>query len=106
MLWGLVNLLPIYPLDGGNIGRQVFVLINPRDAMRRSLVLSVLVGGAMTAITLVQAVRGLNEAMQAIGVERPDLFELMSFFFLPALFGYLTFSNYEALRSQQVRGGW
>src|SRR5262249_20445826 len=30
IFWGLVNLLPIYPLDGGRIAREVFTLDNPR----------------------------------------------------------------------------
>jgi len=30
LAWGLVNLLPVLPLDGGNICRDVFVSISPR----------------------------------------------------------------------------
>ena len=26
ILWGLVNLLPVYPLDGGQIARELFTL--------------------------------------------------------------------------------
>ena len=32
ILWGLMNLLPIYPLDGGQIARELFTLSNPRQA--------------------------------------------------------------------------
>ncbi len=37
--WGLLNLLPIYPLDGGQVSRELF-LANSNDGVRRSLVLS------------------------------------------------------------------
>ena len=54
-MWGLLNLLPIYPLDGGQIAQQIFVLTNPQDAIRQSLILSVIVGGMMVAIFFAQA---------------------------------------------------
>ena len=91
VLWGLINLLPIYPLDGGLISQQVFVLTSPRDAVRQSLLLSVIVGGSVAAILLMQA---LN---QPDGVQWQD-------FYPPAFFGYLTYSNYTSLQS--YHGGW
>jgi stage IV sporulation protein FB len=39
--WALLNLLPIYPLDGGQISREVFTLSNPREGIRFSLILSI-----------------------------------------------------------------
>lgn len=99
--WGLVNLLPIYPLDGGQIAQQIFVLTNPRDAIRQSLILSVIVGGMMTAMTLILA---MSQAKQAINeAHGVDLFTLVSLLFLPLFFGCLTFTNYERLQS--YRGG-
>ena len=41
ILWGLINLLPIYPLDGGQIARELFTLQNPRNGIVQSLQLSV-----------------------------------------------------------------
>ena len=41
VFWGLVNLLPIYPLDGGQIAREILLLISPRDGIRQSLALSI-----------------------------------------------------------------
>ena len=32
IVWALVNLLPVYPLDGGQISRELFTLGNPRLA--------------------------------------------------------------------------
>src|SRR5204863_7439021 len=41
ILWGLINLLPVYPLDGGQIARELFSLGNPRAGIVQSLQLSV-----------------------------------------------------------------
>src|SRR5205823_8806231 len=40
ILWGLMNLLPVYPLDGGQISRELFSLGNPRAGIIQSLQLS------------------------------------------------------------------
>jgi stage IV sporulation protein FB len=91
--WGLVNLLPIYPLDGGQISQQLFYLNNPQDAIRPSLILSVIVGGLLTVYFVMQMLN-MKEGF--------DWHE----FYLAAFFGYLTYSNYESLQSMRFRGGW
>jgi len=83
VLWGLLNLLPVYPLDGGQIAQEIFVLTHPQDAMRQSLILSVIVGGMMGVIALVQ--------WQDI--------------YLAVFFLWLTYSNYTTLQSYRG-GGW
>ena len=40
VLWGLFNLLPIYPLDGGQIAREFLQRVFPREGLRMSLTLS------------------------------------------------------------------
>ena len=39
--WALLNLVPIYPLDGGQISREMFLYFRVPDATRKSLMLSV-----------------------------------------------------------------
>ena len=48
--WGLVNLLPVYPLDGGQIGRELLVKWNPANGVRLSLQLSLIFGGLVAIL--------------------------------------------------------
>jgi Zn-dependent protease len=73
--WALLNLLPIYPLDGGQIAREFFLLSGSRDALKYSLILSLLAAIGM-------AVRGFTSDNFYFGV----------------LFGMLAYSSYIALQ--------
>ena len=84
VLWGMVNLLPVYPLDGGQIAREVFLKLNLRDGIRQSLILSMITAGALAVIGL-----GLWG--------RP---------FVGLFFGYLAYTSYATLQSYSGRGSW
>ena len=95
LFWGVVNLLPVWPLDGGQISGLLFSAVRPRDGMRMSLQLSVVVGVAIALISLAQH------------FDRP-----MLPFYVPALgiwtailFGMLAFSSYQMLQ-QIPRDPW
>jgi Zn-dependent protease len=47
LFWGLVNLLPVWPLDGGQISRDVCEGILGRNGLRVSLVISGVVAGLL-----------------------------------------------------------
>jgi Zn-dependent protease len=81
ILWGLVNLLPIYPLDGGRIARELFTLNNARNGIIQSLQLSI--GAAIL-------VAGFALVKQQV--------------YTCILFGILAFGNFQAL--QNYRGAW
>ena len=49
VFWGFVNLMPVYPLDGGQIARILFLKADPWDGLRKSLWLS-FVSGIILAI--------------------------------------------------------
>lgn len=81
--WGLVNLLPIYPLDGGRISREIFVEVNAGRGVVQSLWLSVIAAAAFAVYTLFTW-GGL---------------------FVPIMFGMLAFSSYQMLQAYTGRGG-
>ncbi len=81
IFWGLVNLLPVYPLDGGQIARTMMIDRNPGGGAIKSLWLSVYVGGGMALVGFVQ----------------------LGSFFVAIMFVMLAFQSYMAI--QQMRGG-
>ncbi len=75
ILWGIINLLPIYPLDGGHIARELFTLQNPRSGIVQSLQLS---AGAAILI----AVYALTKHL----------------YFTCAMFGFLAYGSFQTLQ--------
>lgn len=75
VFWGLINLLPVFPLDGGQATRNIFIQYDPFDGARKSLWLSVITGGLM-------ALAGL-------------LF--FGSIYMALLFGLLAFQSYQSL---------
>ena len=51
--WGILNLLPILPLDGGRVTNEAFNICYPRGALQISLWLSLVVATAMAATGLI-----------------------------------------------------
>lgn len=88
IFWGLMNLLPVYPLDGGQVAREVMTLgSDPHAGMVRSMQLSI-------GVAVAAAVWGLI-------IQRS--------FLLPILFGFLAYNNYRTLQSYTGHGpglGW
>ncbi|MDR2439974.1 MAG: site-2 protease family protein [Planctomycetaceae bacterium] len=80
IVWGIFNLLPIYPMDGGHIFREIFSFISPRNGAANSLVLSI-----VTAI----------------------VFAFLSFRFgltiMTLLFCYFAYQNYQELSFRSFR---
>src|SRR5262249_1261631 len=82
IFWGLVNLLPIFPLDGGQIAMELTMRLNPYDGTRQALWLSVVTAAAV-------AVAGAA-ALHSI--------------FMALFFGYLAYTSYDALQRMRGRG--
>jgi Zn-dependent protease len=80
IVWGIVNLLPVYPLDGGQIARAALSSANPTEGLRQSLMLSMGAGAVI-------AVWALTERQG----------------YVAAMFAYLAYISYTML--QQMSGG-
>jgi Zn-dependent protease len=52
LFWGLLNLLPIWPLDGGQISRDFLDWLDPGKGLRTSLIISMLVAGILAVNSL------------------------------------------------------
>jgi len=74
VVWGIFNLLPVFPFDGGQIAREVCCAVMPRRGHRVSLYLS------MTCAMVL--------AMLAVQYRQ---------FFLTIIFGYFAYRNYQEL---------
>ena len=52
--WGIVNLLPVLPLDGGHVARSAFRLVSPSNGDRWALALSLITAGAVVVLAISQ----------------------------------------------------
>jgi len=76
IFWGLINLMPVYPLDGGNVARYILLQVDPIDGVRKSLWVSVITGGLIALIA----------------------FFLLHSVYMAILFGFLAFQSYQSLQ--------
>lgn len=76
IFWGLINLVPVYPLDGGTVTRYALMQADPVDGVRKSLWVSVIAGAVVAVVGLVS----LNSI------------------FIALMFGLLAFQSYQALQ--------
>lgn len=76
IFWALVNLLPIIPLDGGQISQVMFEGADPRTGTRQALFISMIVAGLTAALMLLDPFRSIY----------------MAIFFI-----YLAYMNYQNL---------
>lgn len=75
ILWGAVNLLPIYPLDGGHVSRELCQLRSPRAGLILSLQISMFVAIGMAMV-------GLSWSL-----------------YVTFMFGYFAYSSYKTLEA-------
>lgn len=78
IFWGFINLMPVFPLDGGQVARNLFVQYDPWDGVRKSLWLSVFTGALLALVGLI--------AFGSI--------------FMAFMFGFLAFQSYQSVRGR------
>ncbi|MEX0703898.1 MAG: site-2 protease family protein [Planctomycetales bacterium] len=93
LAWNVMNLLPVLPLDGGQISRALFERYGGRNGLTNCVRLSLVAAAgvalwALWARTLQTSVLGLEPL------------------FLALMFGYLAFQNWQTLQDPDNRGGW
>lgn len=84
--WGLFNLLPIYPLDGGQIARNLFTHYDWRDGLRKSQIVSVIVAVGLAVYLFQQS--GGNIGFQVM------------------MLGFLAFQNFQEMRGGGYGNPW
>ena len=86
--WGLVNLLPIYPLDGGQAARAVFEQYDPYRGRKKSLILSAGLAGAAAIWGLTQQSTYIFVLFGLLSVASIQLFELERNWLPPRPYGH------------------
>lgn len=76
LFWGIVNLMPVYPLDGGSVTRHLLLKADPWGGVRTSLWISVIAGGIVALFG----------------------FLVMRSTFIGLLFGLLAFQSFQSLQ--------
>lgn len=75
LFWGYFNLLPVYPLDGGQVSMELHQSADPSQGRRRALQVSMVVAAVIAVIGYIA----------------------MGSLWLAFLFGYMAYSNYQTM---------
>src|SRR5262249_41079914 len=94
LMWSVLNLVPVFPLDGGQISREVCPLLSRRNGFRLSLGLSFLVAGVIA----VYAVMVMSRPRGELWFPRFGNRELVPGF-MAILFGLLAVQSFVTMRS-------
>jgi len=92
LFWGLLNLLPIYPMDGGQILNEIILTKRPWEARERTLKISMIVSGGVAIAFLIPAIYSLFSS------QRGNWFPVILFFAFALM-------NYHSLKGNLGIGG-
>lgn len=97
MVYGLLNFLPVFPLDGGHISREICTWVSPYGGARFCYGLSFVVAGLIAAYT---GLVNFNPALAVWWLPTGGLFTAI-------MFGMLAFENFQRMQfEEQVRKRW
>jgi stage IV sporulation protein FB len=78
IFWGLINLLPVYPLDGGRVSRYWLLQADPWGGIRTSLWISVITGALVALASFI----------------------FLGSIYMAILFGLFAFQSYQSLQTR------
>jgi len=94
LYWAIINLLPVWPLDGGMVSRELFLWHSPGHGVRNSLALSL-------ATSLVVVVNSFSLMMHGPGIPyMPSGGKYFIFFFI--WFAYESFVRLQVERARSI----
>ena len=79
IFWGVINLFPVLPLDGGQIARDILLRFHPRQAIPTAYQLSMITAAALAIFSFVR----------------------LGSFFMSLFFGYLAYASFVTWQSYQ-----
>lgn len=106
VVWGVFNLLPIYPLDGGQIAREIFARFLGRDGIRISLMLSMGLAGGLAAYNVYELAQIVRRLSSLGRLNWLDLIQNYNQPYMILLFGYLAYTSYSILRALSSGRAW
>ncbi len=99
LFWSLLNLLPIWPLDGGKVCREVLYMAGARRPDATTYVISMVVAGAVLVLSLAAWSGRLPREVAEWIPFRPSLFTLL-------FFGFFIVQNYQLYQETNRRATW
>jgi Zn-dependent protease len=91
LIWPLFNLLPVWPLDGGMVSREVCTWFSPRGGLRFSLGLSI----AVAAVLAINGLIGYSRGHGFLPYVPADEFSAI-------LFGLLAIQSWQLLQQARI----
>jgi Zn-dependent protease len=95
--WPLLNLLPIFPLDGGQVTREVCQIVSPNRGLVVSLWVSLFAAILLAANALV-----VEQTEQRVALI-PYVGHLFGGYYLAILFALLAYGSWQALQEENSR---
>jgi len=102
LYWGIMNLLPVFPLDGGQISRELWEMGSRRHGFVYCLRLSIAVAGIIAVHSVIQVLRNRTGAFANYPFR-----DLDGDLWLAILFGMLAAGSYQTLIAhKQMNEHW
>jgi Zn-dependent protease len=99
LFWPILNLLPIWPLDGGQISREVCTGIAPDNGAKISLGISMLVAGLLAVNAAMIYFRGTPLIPVVGGLMGGGMFMMI-------FFGMMALSSFRAMQALEAEKRW